>query len=91
MSVARRKPSQFFLSPVNLGGLAILILLLLVGVGTDGTVCAVGGAAGALAGLGTSGGMSFVPVDVRMTMAPTYPAIEWKGSINSPTKVCRVL
>ena len=76
MSVARRKPSQFFLSPVNLGGLAILILLLLVGVGIDGAVCAVGGAVGALAGLGTSGGMSFVPVGVRMTIAPTYPAAE---------------
>ena len=93
MSVARRKPSQFFLSPVNLGGLAILTLLfaLLVGVGIDGVVCAVGGAADTLAGLGTSGGMSFVPSDVRMTMAPTYPVVEWKGSINSPTRVCRVL
>ena len=91
MSVAKRNPSQFFLSPVNLGGLALLTLLLLVGVGTDGAVCAVGGAVGMLAGLGTSGGMSFVPFVVRMTMAPTYPAAEWKGSINSPTKVCRVL
>ena len=91
MSVARRKPSQFFLSPVNLGGLAIFILLLLVGVGIVGAACVVGGAAGSLAGLGTSGGMSLVPVGVRMTMVPTYPTMEWKGSINSPTKVCRVL
>ena len=51
MSVARRKPSQVFLSPVNLGGLAILTLLLLVGVGTDGVVCMFGGAADTLAGL----------------------------------------
>ena len=89
MSIARRKPFQFFLSPVNLGGLAIFTLLLLVGVGAAGAVCVV--AVGALAGLGTSGGMSFVPFDVRMTMAPMYPAMEWKGSINSPTRVCRVL
>ena len=91
MSIAKRKPSQFFLSPVNLGGLAILTLLLVVGAGAGGAVCVTGGAVGALAGLGTSGGMSFVPFAVRMTMAPAYPAVEWKGSINSPTRVCRVL
>ena len=76
MSVARRKPSQFFLSPVNLGGLASFTLLLLVGVGIVGAVCVVGGAADSLVGLGTSGGISFVPSGVRMTMAPTYPAME---------------
>ena len=51
----------------------------------------VGGAADALAGLGTSGGMSLVPDGVHMTIVPTYPAEEWKGSIISPTRVCRVL
>ena len=76
MSIAKRKPSQFFLLPVNLGGLAILTLLLVVGAGAGGAVCATGGAVGALAGLGASGGMSFVPFAVRMTMAPMYPVAE---------------
>ena len=76
MSIAKRKPSQFFLSPVNLGGLAILTLLLVVGAVAGGAVCATGGAVDALAGLGASGGMSFVPFAVRMTMAPMYPVAE---------------
>ena len=95
MSVAKRKPSQFFLSPVNLGGLAILIFELLVkllaGAGAGGTGCVTGGVVGALAGLGESGRMSLVPSNVHMTMVPMYPTADWKGSIISPIKVCRKL
>ena len=74
-------PSQFFLSPVNLGGLAILILLEL-------WVTTVGGATGVF-GLIPSGSMRTVlcvlPALIRIV--PIIPVVDWKVLTTSPSSV----
>ena len=75
-------PSQFFLSPVNLGGLAILILL---DVTTVGWVVGVGRSSVALRGV-PSGTMMLVgpPPAGLIKMVPIHPVFVSIDRVSSP-------
>ena len=76
------KPSQFFLSPVNLGGLAILILLEVVVT----IVCCVGALAGASRGILSGRDTSVLPPSLGLArMVPIHPVVVSTGFTTSPT------
>ena len=75
------KPSQFFLSPVNLGGLAILILLEVVVM----TVDCVGVLAGVFRGIPSGTMIMVLPSPLGLTRrVPIHPVIVLVGCTNSP-------
>ena len=75
-------PSQFFLLPVNLGGLAILILLDVV-VTTMG--CAIGGLSVEFRGVPSGTMMSVLPPPFGLIrMVPIHPVFVSIGRTSSP-------